>query len=55
MRLNGERNGFVGDFSGSEWAGARYSPDGKGLFANIQTPRADRGDHGALEVRRALI
>jgi secreted PhoX family phosphatase len=36
--LNGERNGFVGDFRGSEWAGACYSPDGKWLFANIQSP-----------------
>ena len=36
--LNGERNGLVGDFSGSEWAGACFSPDGKWLFANIQNP-----------------
>ena len=36
--LNGERNGFTGDFRGSEWAGACYSPDGKWLFANIQSP-----------------
>ena len=36
--LNGERNGIVGDFRGSEWAGACYSPDGKWLFANIQSP-----------------
>jgi secreted PhoX family phosphatase len=36
--LNGERNGFTGDFSGSEWAGACYSPDGRWLFANIQSP-----------------
>jgi secreted PhoX family phosphatase len=36
--LNGERNGFVGDFRGSEWAGACYSPDGKWLFANVQSP-----------------
>jgi len=36
--LNGERNGLVGDFRGSEWAGATYSPDGEWLFANIQTP-----------------
>ena len=38
VRLNGERNGIVGDFSGSEWAGACYSPDGRWLFANIQAP-----------------
>ena len=36
--LNGERNGIVGDFRGSEWAGACYSPDGKWLFANVQSP-----------------
>jgi len=36
--LNGERNGIVGDFRGSEWAGVTYSPDGDWLFANIQSP-----------------
>jgi secreted PhoX family phosphatase len=36
--LNGEKNGIVGDFSGSEFAGATYSPDGHWLFVNIQTP-----------------
>lgn len=36
--LDGERNGIVGDFRGSEWAGACYSPDGKWLFASIQSP-----------------
>jgi uncharacterized protein len=36
--LNGERNGITGDFRGSEWAGACYSPDGRWLFANIQSP-----------------
>jgi secreted PhoX family phosphatase len=38
VRLNGERNGIVGDFTGSEWAGACHSPDGRWLFANIQSP-----------------
>ncbi len=28
----------AGDYRGSEWAGACYSPDGRWLFANIQTP-----------------
>jgi secreted PhoX family phosphatase len=28
----------AGDHSGSEWAGACYSPDGEWLFANIQGP-----------------
>ncbi|MGH7306493.1 MAG: alkaline phosphatase PhoX [Candidatus Rokuibacteriota bacterium] len=36
--LNGERNAIVGDFRGSEFAGATYSPDGKWLFFNIQSP-----------------
>ena len=36
--LNGERNGIVGDFRGSEFAGATYSPDGRWLFFNIQSP-----------------
>jgi secreted PhoX family phosphatase len=36
--LNGERNGISGDFSGSEFAGATYSPDGRWLFFNIQSP-----------------
>jgi len=36
--LNGERNGIVGNFAGSEFAGACYSPDGDWLFANIQSP-----------------
>lgn len=38
VRLNGERNGIVGDFSGSEFAGACYSPDGAWLFVNVQSP-----------------
>ena len=36
--LNGERNGFVGSYTGSEFAGACYSPDGRYLFVNIQSP-----------------
>jgi len=31
-------NGFTGDFSNAEWAGACFSPDGKWLFVNIYTP-----------------
>jgi len=33
-------NEFVpaGDYRGSEWAGACYSPDGRWLFANLQSP-----------------
>jgi secreted PhoX family phosphatase len=36
--LAGERNGITGDFRGSEFAGACYSPDGDWLFVNIQSP-----------------
>lgn len=36
--LRGERNGFHGDFRGSEWAGATFSSDGKWLFVNAQKP-----------------
>jgi secreted PhoX family phosphatase len=32
------RNGFSGSFTGSEFAGACYSPDGKWLFVNVQSP-----------------
>ena len=28
----------AGDYRSSEWAGACYSPDGRWLFVNIQTP-----------------
>ena len=33
-----EHRGFSGDFRESEWAGACFSPDGRWLFANIQSP-----------------
>jgi secreted PhoX family phosphatase len=36
--LNGQRNGLSGSFTGSELAGATYSPDGRWLFFNVQTP-----------------
>lgn len=38
MVLNGERNGFAGDFRNREFAGATFSPDGRWLFLNVQTP-----------------
>lgn len=38
VKLRGERNGLSGDFTGAEWAGPCYSPDGKWLFANIFEP-----------------
>ncbi|MDP2055013.1 MAG: DUF839 domain-containing protein, partial [Acidobacteriota bacterium] len=38
MVLNGERHGFAGDFRNREFAGATFSPDGRWLFLNIQTP-----------------
>jgi uncharacterized protein len=38
IRLAGERNGIAGDFTTRELAGVTYSPDGKWLFFNIQSP-----------------
>jgi uncharacterized protein len=38
VRLAGERNGITGDFTPREMAGVTYSPDGKWLFFNIQSP-----------------
>ncbi|MFN3190199.1 MAG: PhoX family protein [Aureliella sp.] len=38
IQLAGEVRGFKGDFRTKEWAGACFSPDGKWLFVNIQTP-----------------
>lgn len=37
VELKGEKS-FRGDFRGKEWTGVTFSPDGKWLFANIQTP-----------------
>jgi secreted PhoX family phosphatase len=36
--LDGRKNGFTGDFRTREFAGAVFSPDGKWLFVNAQTP-----------------
>ena len=36
--LDGERGAFQGEYTGSEFAGATFSPNGKWLFVNIQTP-----------------
>jgi hypothetical protein len=36
--LGGETRGISGDFRASEFAGATYSPDGKWLFLNVQSP-----------------
>jgi uncharacterized repeat protein (TIGR03803 family) len=38
VRLDGERNALTGDFSTQEFAGACFSPDGRWLFVNVQTP-----------------
>lgn len=38
VQLKGEKNGFKGDYRTKEWAGATFSPDGKWLFVNIQSP-----------------
>ncbi|QDU10071.1 alkaline phosphatase PhoX [Gimesia aquarii] len=34
----GQHNQLEGDFTGGEWAGACFSPDGKWLFVNIHKP-----------------
>jgi uncharacterized protein len=36
--LRGERNGLRGNFTGSEFCGATFSPDGTWLFVNAQEP-----------------
>jgi secreted PhoX family phosphatase len=40
VNLTGSPNGVIpaGDYRQPEWAGACYSPDGRWLFVNIQTP-----------------
>lgn len=38
VQLSGERNGLRGDFRHEEWCGATFSPDGRWLFVNLQTP-----------------
>src|SRR5262245_52708914 len=38
IKISAPRNGLTGDFSQFEFAGATYSPDGKWLFFNAQTP-----------------
>lgn len=38
IRLDGQRNGIAGDHRDKEWAGASFSPDGRWLFVNVQTP-----------------
>ncbi|MBA3950213.1 MAG: DUF839 domain-containing protein, partial [Acidobacteria bacterium] len=49
--LAGEKNGFAGDFRVREFAGATFSPDGRWLFVNAQTPGitfAITGDWGEI-------
>ena len=36
--LGGERSGLAGDFRSREFAGATFSPDGRWLFVNMQSP-----------------
>jgi secreted PhoX family phosphatase len=36
--LNGEVNAFSGDYRGSEWAGASWTPDGEWLLVSVQSP-----------------
>jgi secreted PhoX family phosphatase len=48
--LGGERNGLEGDFRDREFAGATYSPDGRWLFFNAQTPGISFAVTGPWEV-----
>ena len=36
--LAGEKNGMEGDYRNREFAGATFSPDGRWLFLNVQSP-----------------
>lgn len=36
--LDGQKNGFTGDFRTREFAGSTFSPDGRWLFVNAQSP-----------------
>jgi secreted PhoX family phosphatase len=38
IKIDTPRNGLAGDYSQREFAGATYSPDGRWLFFNAQTP-----------------
>jgi uncharacterized protein len=38
LLLAGETRGMTGDFRASEFAGATFSPDGRWLFLNLQSP-----------------
>jgi uncharacterized protein len=38
VKIDTPRNGLTGDYSQREFAGATYSPDGRWLFFNVQTP-----------------
>ena len=38
MQFNGELHDLTGDYRTQEWAGVTFSPDGKWMFVNIQTP-----------------
>jgi secreted PhoX family phosphatase len=38
VQRRGQKNGFKGDFRGTEWCGATFSPDGTWLFTNLQSP-----------------
>ena len=52
--LNGERNGISGNFTGSEFAGACYSPNGEWLFVNDPGPGDHLRDHRSLGNRRPV-
>ena len=52
--LNGERNGIVGDFSGSEWAGRLLQPGRQVALCQPPEPRDHVRHHRSLEVGRAV-
>ena len=45
--LNGQRNGFVGDFRGTEWAGACYSRTASGSSPTCRAPGSPSAITGA--------
>ena len=54
VQLKGERNGLSGDFRDMEWAGASFSPDGRWLFVNLQTPGHHVRHYRPLGIRRPI-
>ena len=53
--LSGERHDFRGDYRGGELAGSTFSPDGRWLFFNIQTPGLTVAVTGPWSAGRHLL